>query len=115
MADKKKATKKKKQKKVEPKVHSAAFRVLQSPIVTEKTALQETKGVYTFKVSKSADKHQVKKAIEDVYGVTPEKVRMINVLGKNSRSGHSMKKKSEYKKAIISLKSGDSIQIFEGV
>lgn len=116
MAEKKKVEKKKKQnKKVEPKIHSAAYRILHNPVITEKTAHQEADGVYTFKVDKSANKVTVRRAIQDVYGVNPKDVRIINVLGKNSRSGHKKKKKSQYKKAIISLNKGDSIQIFEGV
>ncbi len=107
--------KKPSKKKVIADIHSSAYKVLVAPHVTEKAAQFEGEGKYVFKVSIRSNKEDVKKAIQKVYGVTPKKVRIINVLGKKSRSGHQNRKPVTYKKAIVALKDGESIQIYEGV
>lgn len=114
-AAKKESKKKEKKSVVKADIHSSAYKVLMQPHVTEKAARFENEGKYVFRVSLSSTKEDVKKAIAKVYGVTPKKVHVQNVLGKKSRSGHKNRKPATYKKAIVTLAQGDSIQIYEGV
>ena len=89
------------------------------PILTEKMLkLQEHKRQYAFKVNKEANKIDVKKAVQSRFDVTVEKVRMVNVKGKskqmNTRRGITRGKRADWKKAIVTLREGDSINFFEG-
>ena len=93
--------------------------ILFYPILTEKMLnLQETERKYAFKVNKSANKIDVKKAIQSRFDVTVEKVHIVNVKGKskqmNTRRGITHGKRADWKKAIITLREGDSINFFEG-
>ncbi|MBU3964367.1 50S ribosomal protein L23 [Patescibacteria group bacterium] len=90
---------------------SLAWKVLVKPHVTEKATYLGEKNEYAFVVSKSANKIEVKKAIEDVYDVNVEKVRMINIPGKKRRLGRVKGFKSGYKKAIIKIKKGQEIEV----
>jgi len=74
-------------------VHSSAYRILMSAHITEKAAEMESERKYIFNVAIKANKDEVKKAITKVYGVTPQSINMINVLGKKSRSGFQNRKK----------------------
>ncbi|HSR88819.1 MAG TPA: 50S ribosomal protein L23 [Candidatus Udaeobacter sp.] len=96
-------------------VHSVAFKVLVKPLVTEKSAVAESKNKYSFVVAKSANKDQIKKAIEEVYGVKPSNVNVANIEGRRVRFGRSMGRRSDYKKAIITLPQGKTIDIHTGV
>ena len=90
--------------------------VLKSPIVTEKTTvLKESDNVVSFVVARNANKVEIKKAVEDVLNVKVENVRTINVAGKVKRTGQAMGKRSNWKKAYVSLKEGEMIDLFEGV
>lgn len=90
--------------------------VLKSPIVTEKTTvLKESDNVVSFVVARNANKVEIKKAVEDVLKVKVENVRTINVAGKVKRTGQTMGKRSNWKKAYVSLKEGEMIDLFEGV
>ncbi|MBE9503334.1 MAG: 50S ribosomal protein L23 [Proteobacteria bacterium] len=90
--------------------------VLKSPIVTEKaTILKESDNVVSFVVSRNANKVEIKKAVEDVLKVKVENIRTINVAGKVKRTGQKMGKRSNWKKAYVSLKKGEMIDLFEGV
>ncbi len=86
-----------------------------SPIISEKAAVAESRGVYTFMVDKDATKLQIKKAIAAVYGIVPTRVRVMNVQGKWVRHGRQQGKRKDWKKAVISLPSGKTISIHEGV
>lgn len=93
--------------------------ILFYPILTEKMLnLQETERKYAFKVDKSANKIDVKKAIQSRFDVTVEKVNIVNIKGKskqmNTRRGITKGKRADWKKAIITLREGDSINFFEG-
>ena len=91
------------------------FDLLVRPMITEKnTSLQES-GKYVFEVSDAANKTQIKQAVEKAFNVTVTAVNIVRVPGKMKRMGRSLFKTSEWKKAIVSLKKGDKIQIFEGV
>lgn len=85
------------------------------PIITEKTLnLSENNNQYTFSVGKSINKFEVKKLIQDKFNVTVENVRILNVLGKTTVFGKRRieGKRSDMKKAIVTLKKGDKIGLF---
>jgi large subunit ribosomal protein L23 len=93
--------------------------VLKRPLVTEKaTGLQE-KGKYVFEVTKTANKVEIKKAVEKMYGVTVEKVSTMRVQGKlkvkNTKAGVVSGRKPMVKKAIVSLKPGEMIDFYSGI
>ncbi len=89
--------------------------VLRRPIVTEKsTALQE-QGKYTFEVHLHATKHEVKEAVEKVFNVKVMQVNTLRIPGKIKVVGRRRIQRPAKKKAIVALKSGDKIQIFENV
>ena len=91
------------------------FDVLIRPIITEKTTLLMQENKYTFQVPLNANKVEIRKAVESIFNVKVEKVATIRVLGKTKRMGRTMGKRSDYKKAIITLKAGETIELFEGV
>mgnify|MGYP000324288889 CR=1 FL=1 len=91
--------------------------VLVKPIITEKVNLQmEEEGRYTFKVDKKANKLEIKKAVEEFYGVQVENVNTIVVPGKSktrfTKAGFIDGVKPSYKKAIVTLAEGESIDLF---
>ncbi len=88
--------------------------VLKSPVVTEKsTALQE-QGKYVFKVDLKATKWDIKHAIEAAFNVEVTSVNTLRTHGKVKTYGRNRSQLPDTKKAIVTLKSGDSIQLFEG-
>lgn len=91
-----------------------AYRVLIRPLVTEKTDRQQTLGKYAFIVAVDANKATVAQAVRDLYGVKPMSVHMVHVMGKNVRFGRHGGQEKDWKKAIVTLKTGDSITLFEG-
>ncbi len=97
------------------KPEGIAYKILIRPLVTEKSAVMESYNKYSFIVSRGATKDQVKQAVAEAYGVRPTTVNMINVDGKNVRFGRGYGRRSDYKKAIITLASGQTIAIHEGV
>jgi len=93
--------------------------ILIRPILTEKMLkLQEIERKYAFKVSHNANKIMVKRAIQDRFDVIVENVNILNIKGKtkqmNTRRGITRGKRSDWKKAIITLREGDAINFFEG-
>lgn len=91
--------------------------VLVKPIITEKmTALSEKLGHYGFVVSKSANKLQIIDAVEEAYGVTVERISTMNVAAKAksrfTKKGLVTGRKSGYKKAIVKLAEGETIDFF---
>ena len=91
------------------------FDVLIRPIITEKTTLLMQENKYTFQVPLNANKVEIRKAVESIFNVKVEKVATIRVLGKTKRMGRTMGKRSDYKKAIVTLKAGETIELFEDV
>ena len=88
--------------------------VLIRPILTEKTTqLESADNVYTFEVGESSNKHQIKAAVESVFGVTVEDVRTAVVRGTNKRFGRHYGKRSNWKKAYVQLAEGDSLNFYE--
>jgi large subunit ribosomal protein L23 len=80
------------------------------PIVTEKATFLMEENKYVFQVAKKATKPEIKVAIESLFDVTVEKVNTINPPRKKRRVGKFIGFKPQYKKAIITLKEGDSLQ-----
>ncbi len=91
------------------------FQVLRRPLITEKsTILQEGQNKYAFEVDPRANKAQVKAAVERSFSVSVLDVNVVMVKGKRKRFGRRMTSRPSWKKALVSLKAGDKIQIFEG-
>ncbi len=111
----KKTTSKKEVAIVAAKNSDIAYRVLTEPWITEKTHRAIADDKYTFKVIKSATKKQVKLAIEGLYSVKVERVSVVNVKDKKKAYGRHEGVKSGFKKATVTLKKGDKIELFQGV
>lgn len=91
------------------------YEVLRRPLVTEKGATLQAQGKYLFEVAKVANKNQVKQAVEKAFDVQVTAVNMVSVPGKTRRMGRRVFKTPSWKKAIVTLKPGDKIELFEGV
>ena len=91
------------------------YEVLRRPLITEKNAAMQALGKYAFEVAKGANKQQIKQAVEMAFKVTVTGVNVMNMPGKTRRMGRRRVVTPERKKAIVTLKPGDSIQIFENV
>ncbi len=93
------------------------YAVIKRPIITEKSnILADLYGQYTFEVDRRANKHQVKEAVERIFDVEVEKVRIINMKPKRGRYGRRMVvREPAWKKAIVTLRSGQRLEVFEGV
>jgi large subunit ribosomal protein L23 len=92
-----------------------AYRVLVKPLITEKASALSVENKYVFEVSPSTNKMEVKKAIYNVYGVEATEVNIMNMGGKKVRYGRTMGRTKNKKKAIITLKPGEKIELYEGV
>ncbi|NTU98618.1 50S ribosomal protein L23 [Candidatus Falkowbacteria bacterium] len=95
--------------------YDQAYRWIEKPLVTEKASVLNAMNQYVFAVAKDANKVEVAKAIEAIYGVKPIAVNMIRVSGKKVRHGRLQGKRKDWKKAVITLPAGKSIQVYEGV
>jgi large subunit ribosomal protein L23 len=89
------------------------------PVVTEKSsAAYEARKIYTFRVATHASKPAIRQAIQQMFGVTVTAVRTLVVRAKERRAGGLGRgrsgRRAAWKKAIVTLKEGDAIQIFEG-
>lgn len=90
------------------------YDIIDSPIITENTiALAEKENKYTFKVSKNANKVEIKNAVKALFNVDVLTVRTINVKGKSRRVGMYVGRRTSYKKAVCELKPGQKIEAFE--
>ena len=92
-----------------------AYRVLVKPLITEKAANLGTENKYVFAVSVRANKIEVAKAVDELYGVKPVSVNIIKMQGKKVRQGRTKGKRKDWKKAIVTLPEGKTINIYEGV
>jgi len=89
--------------------------VLKRPVVSEKTMGLLAENKYTFLVNPDANKIEIKHAVEKAFNVTVLDVRTINTKGKLKRMGKFVGKTADKKKAIVTLKDGDKIELFDGV
>lgn len=92
-----------------------AQRLLRKPHVSEKAARLADKGVYVFDVSMDAEKVSIKKAVEALYKVHVTKVRIIRGLGKPVFRGKRPSRRADWKKALVEVKKGERIDLYEGV
>ena len=92
-----------------------SYEVLRRPVITEKNTVLQALGKYTFEVAEKANKPQIKQAVEKAFGVKVTAVNVSMVAPKARRMGRNQVMTRSWKKAVITLKPGESIQFFEGV
>jgi len=92
-----------------------AYRIIIKPLITEKATYLNAINKYAFSIDPKMNKVEVKKAIRTIYKVNPVAVNIANFYGKNVRSGRSQGQTKSWKKAIVTLKPGDKIEVYEGV
>ena len=85
------------------------------PIVTEKSTGLQAMGKYCFKVDKRANKKEIMRAVREIFGVQPVSCNIINARGKAKRVRYKLGFTSSWKKAIVTLKKGEKIELLEGV
>lgn len=93
------------------KVSDLAYRVLKGPHVTEKATEATANNQYIFDVYQRANKQEIKKAVEDVFGVNVTAVQIINIPAKKRRLGKTEGVKSGYKKAVVRIRGDQKIEI----
>ncbi len=90
--------------------------IILEPVITERATLSRDKdNKYVFKVANSSNKNEIKKAIEELFKVKVKSVNIMNVLGKIRRIRGKLGKKSDWKKAVVTLKDGNKIDLASGV
>lgn len=93
-----------------------AYEIIKRPIVTEQSMDQMADRKYTFEVAPSANKIEIKKAVEEIFGVTVEKVTTMNMDGKVKRMGMNIGKRANWKKAVVKLtEKSKTIEFFDGL
>ena len=93
-----------------------SYEIIKRPIITENSMDQMAEKKYTFEVAKDANKIEIKKAVEEVFGVKVEKVTTMRVLGKVKRMGANSGKRPDWKKAIVKLTADSkTIEFFDGL
>ena len=92
------------------------YDVIKRPVITEQSMENVNDKVYVFEVAKDANKVEIRKAVEEIFGVKVAKVNTINVLGKQKRMGAHVGFRPDFKKAIVTLKEDSkTIEFFEGM
>lgn len=87
--------------------------IIQKPVITEKTSdLQENGRVVVFEVSREANKIEIKQAVEKAFSVKVDNVNTVLIAGKQKRFGRNFGKRSNYKKAYVTLAEGSKIDFF---
>ena len=93
-----------------------SYEIIKKPIITENSMDQMADRKYTFEVAKEANKVEIKKAVEEIFGVTVEKVTTMRVLGKIKRMGANSGIRPDWKKAVVKLtESSKTIEFFDGL
>jgi len=94
----------------------SVYDIIRKPIITEKTMAGAADKKYTFEVANGTNKIEIKKAVEEIFGVKVAKVNTLNVLGKFKRMGAHVGKRPDWKKAIVTLtEDSKTIEFFEGM
>jgi large subunit ribosomal protein L23 len=93
----------------------SAHQILVRPIITEKNTTLNEQGKYCFEVMQSANKIEVKRAVEEVFKVRVTAVNVLKVPGKMRRMGRTSGMTRTWKKAIVTLAPGERIELFQGV
>ncbi len=91
------------------------YEILRRPLITEKSAVLQASGKYAFEVAREANKNQIKQAVEKAFKVKVTTVNVMTVPGKQRRVRRQQVLTPSWKKAIVTLKPGDKIELFEGV
>jgi large subunit ribosomal protein L23 len=92
------------------------YKVIKSAHITEKGTLQkELQNQIAFKVDRKANKVEIRRAVETLFKTKVVDVKTMNVKGKRRRVGRNLGRKADWKKAIVKLASGESIEFFEGM
>jgi large subunit ribosomal protein L23 len=91
------------------------YEVIKRPLVTEKSTILQAIGKYAFEVGTEANKKQIKEAVEKAFKVSVTTVNVINLPSSIKKVGRRQIVVPAMKKAIVTLKAGDKIQLFEGV
>jgi len=90
------------------------YEVIRRPVVTEKsTDLKEAANVIAFEVDRRASKPEIKAAVEKLFKVKVKRIRTINVIGKQVTLGRNRGKRPNWKKALVTLAQGSTIEFFE--
>ena len=102
---------------LETKKNSTPFadNIILHAVVSEKAARESARGVYAFMVEGTANKLSVKRAVREMYGIMPKKVRLMNQEGRRMRFGKTLGRQKDTKKAIVTLPEGKTISVHEGV
>lgn len=87
--------------------------VIIRPLITEKSTMMIEEGKYTFVVAKQAAKDEIKAAVESIFNVKVLSVNTVNCIGKTRRMGRNVGKRPDYKKAIVRLAAGETIEFFQ--
>ena len=92
------------------------YQIVKRPLLTEKSdRLREVNNQYCFEVAVGANKLDVKAAVESLFGVKVSSVRLQNRIGKTKRMGRFTGKRADWKKAFVTLREGEAIELYEGV
>ncbi len=93
-----------------------AHEIIKRPLITEKTSIQkELFNQISFEVDRRANRIEIKKAVESIFGVRVAGVKTMQITGKAKRRGRIVGKRRDWKKAIVKLMPGERIDFFEGV
>lgn len=91
------------------------MKILLAPHITEKAAIDsEQSNQYVFKVATDATKPEIKQAVENLFAVSVDSVRVVNVKGKTKRAGFRIGRRKDWKKAYVRVKSGQTIEFVGG-
>ncbi|MHB0912296.1 MAG: 50S ribosomal protein L23 [Armatimonadota bacterium] len=94
----------------------SAYEIIERPLITEKSVAISEGGKYTFRVARHANKIEIAKAVAEIFKVKVEKVNTVTVRGKKKRVGrHPAGYTPSWKKAIVTLEPGQTIEVFEGM
>ena len=91
------------------------YEVLRRPLITEKNTVLQAQGKYAFEVAVRATKPQIKQAVEKAFKVDVTAVNVMTVPGQRRRMGRGQVVSPSWKKAVVTLKPGDEIELFEGI
>ncbi len=90
------------------------YDVLIRPLLTEKiTAIREVKNCVAFAVHRSATRIDIRLAVEKIFSVKVDSVNVMNVMGKKKRQGRFLGKRSDWRKALVTLKEGEKVELYE--
>ena len=89
--------------------------IIQEPVITEKATILREGNKYAFRVDSKANKIQIRQAVEEIFSVKVESVRTVKVPSKPKRQGLYQGRRAGWKKANVTLKAGDSIEITENI